>query len=184
MGTERMAPSEEALMPTSDIPVTGIAGIAGLPLHQVGILVQDLEIAVARYSAFWGMKWQLWTYDDQNVPRLEYRGAPGHFQMRIALSLTEPQLELIQPTRGPSLYHEWTTEGRFGLHHVGIRVPDLSSACAALEGVGLVPLQAGAGHGLDGDGGFAYFDTLDWLGVYVELIEPPKRRREPESTYP
>jgi methylmalonyl-CoA/ethylmalonyl-CoA epimerase len=130
------------------------------------------------------MKWQLWTYDDQSVPRLEYRGAPGHFQMRIALSMTQPQFELIQPTRGPSLYHEWTEEGRFGLHHLGIRVPDLSTACAALEAVGLLPLQSGAGHGLDGSGGFAYFDTLDRLGVYVELIEPPKRRREPESTYP
>jgi methylmalonyl-CoA/ethylmalonyl-CoA epimerase len=37
-------------------------------------------------------------------------------------------------------------------------------------------------YGLDGDGGFAYLNTHERLGVILELIEVPARRREPEET--
>ena len=43
--------------------------------------------------------------------------------------------------------------------------------------------RAARGYGLDGDGGFAYLDTIDDVGMIVELIEFPARRREPEGTW-
>jgi hypothetical protein len=43
--------------------------------------------------------------------------------------------------------------------------------------------QWGRGYGLDGDGGFTYLDSLEQLGVVVELIEIPKRRRSPDRQW-
>lgn len=39
--------------------------------------------------------------------------------------------------------------------------------------------QTARGYGLNGDGGFAYFDTERDLGVVVEAIEVPVARRPP-----
>ena len=44
-------------------------------------------------------------------------------------------------------------------------------------------LQSARGYGLDGDGGFAYLDTIDDVRIIVELLEFPARRREPERTW-
>ena len=45
-------------------------------------------------------------------------------------------------------------------------------------------LQSGYGYGLDGDGGYAYFDTERDFGIIVEALEVPRRRREPDFTWP
>jgi hypothetical protein len=49
-----------------------------------------------------------------------------------------------------------------------------------MERIGYRLLQAGIGHGLHGDGGFAYFDTEPDLGVILEAIERPAERRKPD----
>ena len=36
------------------------------------------------------------------------------------------------------------------------------------------------GFSVDGDGAFAYFDTEHDLGYLLEVVQPPKTRREPE----
>jgi methylmalonyl-CoA/ethylmalonyl-CoA epimerase len=146
---------------------------------QIGIVVRDLESAIERYSAtFDCTRWVIYTYGPQSVKEPTFRGGPGTYEMRLALPDSDPQVELIQPLKGPSLYHEWLDEHGEGLHHIGMRVPDLD------EGIrerGYPVLQSGRGYGLDGDGGFAYLDTEKDLGVILELIEVPKRRREPEA---
>jgi methylmalonyl-CoA/ethylmalonyl-CoA epimerase len=45
-------------------------------------------------------------------------------------------------------------------------------------------IMDGAGFGLDGDGHYAYLDTEAMLGVTLELIQRPMRRRPPEKIYP
>lgn len=45
-------------------------------------------------------------------------------------------------------------------------------------------LQSGHGYGLDGDGGFAFFDTIDDFGILLEGIEVPRRRRPPDGVWP
>ena len=102
--------------------------------------------------------------------------------MRLALAGAGPQIELIEPLTGPSLYHEWLDEHGEGLHHIGMRVPDLQAGIRDMAERGWDVLQSGRGYGLDGDGGFAYLDTTaEDLGVILELIEVPARRREPEA---
>ena len=42
----------------------------------------------------------------------------------------------------------------------------------------------GRGFELNDNGGFAYFDTEEELGVLLEAVELPARRREPELVIP
>jgi catechol 2,3-dioxygenase-like lactoylglutathione lyase family enzyme len=155
--------------------------LAGLPVAQVGILVPDLAKGIATWSSLLGTDdWLVYTYGPENVPHLEYRGAPGIFRMHLALTGSGPQVELIESLEGPSIYTEWISEHGYGLHHLGFRVPSAEHAVREVTAGGVELLQAGSGYGQDGDGGFAYFDTQDTVGVIVEAIEVPRRRRPPE----
>jgi hypothetical protein len=153
------------------------------PIGQLGILVHDLEEALPRYTALWrgAGPWLVYTYGPDFLPSFHYRGEPATSAMRIALSAGRPQIELIQPLGGgPSVYDGFEP----GFHHVGVLVESIEDAMATMARAGYEAIQWGAGYGLDGDGGFAYFDTAGDLGIIVEAIEVPKRRREPELVWP
>jgi methylmalonyl-CoA/ethylmalonyl-CoA epimerase len=97
---------------------------------------------------------------------------------------TVPQLELLQPLEGPSIYHEWMEQHGESLHHVAVYVESLDDSIRSIERAGYELIQCGRGMGLDNDGGFAYFDTQSELGLVLEVIERPARRREPELVIP
>ncbi len=164
---------------TDEVPL--LAGRHGRP-DQVGIIVPSLEAAFPAYGA--ATPWRIWTYGRSTVGSVELRGGPGRFEMRIALNPTQPQIELIEPVAGPSVYDEWVAEHGYGLHHLGYFTDDLEAAIGAMADAGYALLQAGRGLGADGSGGFAYFDTTAVLGYIAEAIEPPAARRDPESVWP
>lgn len=150
---------------------------------QVGVLVEALEPAAHAYSRLIGIpSWAVYTYDSSSVRQLTYAGRRGDFAMRIALSPAAPVVELIEPLRGPSIYEDWLAAHPPGLHHIGVRVPAIGAAIERAAAIGLSVIQSGRGYGRDGDGGFAYLDTYDRLGIVVELLEIPARRRAPEAT--
>jgi catechol 2,3-dioxygenase-like lactoylglutathione lyase family enzyme len=150
------------------------------PVKQIGIVVEDIVASCSAYDAtFAGGDWVCYTYDSQFVRDLTFRGEPGDFSMHIAMGGADPQVELIQPVAGRSLYTEHLEQFGPGLHHLGVYVDDLGAAVARMAAMGFPVIQSGRGYGLDGDGGFAYFDTLRATGTIFEAIERPRRRREP-----
>jgi catechol 2,3-dioxygenase-like lactoylglutathione lyase family enzyme len=165
--------------------VSRIEAIDGRPPDQIGILVPDLEEALERYERIWGGgPWRIFTYAPGRIPWLTYRGRPGTYSLRLAISSAKPQIELVEPLEGPSIYEEFLERGGQGLHHLGFWVTSLEQAVASFEAAGYEQIQAGGGYGLDGDGGYAYFETERDFGVILEAIELPKRRREPDSVWP
>jgi hypothetical protein len=167
----------------SKIPL--LAETAGKP-GQLGIVVRSMEDALASWGAegHFAPGWRLWTYSPNTVEELIYRGQPGRFSMRIALGGTAPQVELIEPIDGPSIYHEWLQQHGPGLHHIGFYVSDLRASIARMVARGFPLAQSGVGTGRDGTGGFAYFDTVEVLGYFVEAIVVPTLRRPPEAVWP
>lgn len=175
--------------PPIDDPVaahrTRFAGSSffGRPPQQIGLLVHDIHAAVRRYTDVLGIgPWVGYTYGPDTLTELRYRGEPGQYEMHIALSMMDPQVELIQPVRGPSIYHDWMAEHGEGLHHLAYPVPSIEEGIEELEALGYPVIQYGAGYGAEGDGAFAYFDTAADLAAIVELRAFPRVRRAPEWT--
>jgi methylmalonyl-CoA/ethylmalonyl-CoA epimerase len=165
--------------------VNVIDALGGRSVGQVGIVVRDLERALECYSARWGLgPWAGYVYGPATVPQLTYRGEPGRYSMRLALAGASPQVELLQPLEGPSIYHEWLESRPPGLHHLAVIVESLAGAIESMAGAGYDLLQSGYGYGLDGDGGYAYFDTEKDFDLVLEAIEVPKRRRAPDFRWP
>lgn len=152
---------------------------------QIGVLVDDLQAALQVYDALWGGgPWRCYRYAPDTIPTVTYRGRPGAYSIWIALNQTTPQIELVHQLSGPSIYDEWLERRGFGLHHLGFWVDSLDETIASMEVAGYALLQSGAGYGLDGDGGYAYFDTERDFEVVLEAIEVPARRREPDFVWP
>jgi methylmalonyl-CoA/ethylmalonyl-CoA epimerase len=165
--------------------VSRLALLDGRGPSQIGILVDDLEAALERYDSLWGGgPWRCYRYGTDTIPWLTYGGRPGAYSIRIAINATTPQVELIHPIAGPSIYDEWIERRGLGLHHLGFWVDSLEEAIASMGTAGYAVTQSGGGYGLDGDGGYAYFDTEPDFGVVLEAIEVPKRRREPDYVWP
>jgi hypothetical protein len=162
-----------------------IEAIGGRPVVQIGIIVRDLERSLAAHSGIWGVgPWRIYTYGPELLKSQSYRGQPARYSMRLALAGSGPQLELIQPLEGTSVYTEWLEQHGEGLHHVAVEVDSLEDMTREMEAAGYPMIQSGLGFGPDGDGGFAYFDTERDLGLVVEAIEEAARIREPERIYP
>lgn len=158
--------------------------LSGVP-DQVCLLVPDLDVAMAALRTASGLEpWMLNTMHPGRATLWRYRGAPGSFSMRSALFGQTPQLELVQPLDGPSIYHEWAESGKWGLHHLGYFVDDLDNCIEQMTALGCEVIQEGRGYGLNGDGGYAYFDCQVALETIVEAIERPARRRPPDGWWP
>lgn len=153
----------------------------GKPIYQVAMLVNDIRQAMGAWSTILGRDdWATYRYDSSNVPQMTYRGESGKYGMWVALIGSDPQLELIQPLAGPSIYHDWMSVHGEGLHHVGYRVSSIAELRDHVAADGLQPCQTGSGYGLTGDGGFAYYE-IDAMPLVLEAIEVPSTRRAQDS---
>jgi catechol 2,3-dioxygenase-like lactoylglutathione lyase family enzyme len=151
------------------------------PTGQVAFVVPDLDAAVARWVRLGIGPWNIWTFDDRRMTRAVYHGEPSAFAARAALCSIGPlTYELIESLRGPNIYEDFLDRRGPGVHHLGYYVDDIDGAIAAMDVKGYRMVQAGWGFGADGDGAFAYFDTVDDFGCYYEAIQGPRALPEPE----
>jgi len=155
-------------------------------INQIGLIVRDLDAAVRRYWEMLGIgPWKVYTYGPPLVPSMTYRGKVQSYQMRLAFTqVGHLQLELIQPLSGDSIYTEHLERNGEGMHHVGVFVASLDDAISEATRQGYRVIQSGRGHGRWGDGGYAYLDTEEALGMILELIEVPRERVPPEMEFP
>jgi catechol 2,3-dioxygenase-like lactoylglutathione lyase family enzyme len=155
-------------------------------VDQVGFVVKDVDAAVRHYYERFGIgDWKIYTYGPPLLSYMARNGKPVSYKARIALSyFGESRIELIQNLEGDTVYSEFTERHGYGIHHLGIYVPDIRAVLAEARAGGLGVTMEGAGFGLDGDGYFAYLDTDELYGTTYELIQRPLRRHEPEAVYP
>jgi len=153
-------------------------------IDQICFVVEDLDAAITHYSRLFDARhWREYQYGPETVPELGYADREGTFSFRLALSDCDPQVELIQSLCGPSIYSDWVERHGYGLHHLGFFTSDMAGRVRDLEELGLRVSQWGRGNGLDGDGGFTYFESLAAFGVIIELIEIPRRRHPPRREW-
>jgi catechol 2,3-dioxygenase-like lactoylglutathione lyase family enzyme len=153
---------------------------------QAGIVVRDIDETERQYYDRFGMgDWKIYTYGPGILSYMTRNGKPAFYSMKVALNnFGETRIELIQQLEGDTVYAEFIRDHGYGIHHLGIYLPDIRTALKEALAAGFGITMEGAGFGLDGDGYFAYLDTDRQLGTTYELIERPKRRHEPEAVFP
>lgn len=155
--------------------------------YQVGIAVPELEPAVESYIRATGRgPFQVFTYDRTELVREStLRGEDAPYACRVAIDAGTPQVEYIEPLPGGrSIVSEHVEERGYGLHHLGFKVDDFDAAKEAMAAAGFGVVQELSGWGLDGDGRAVFFDTIDALGFWTEVVDPAARRRPAEATLP
>lgn len=154
-------------------------------VDQLGFVVEDVEQTVQNYYERFGIgDWHFYTYQKPFVPYMTWRGNPGEYSMRVALSyFGKSRVELIQPLSGETVYKEFVERRGYGLQHLGIVVENIKQRMEEARAAGIEVIMEGAGFGPDGDGHYAYLDTEKEFGVMYELIERPKRRHPPEKIF-
>jgi hypothetical protein len=95
----------------------------------VGIVVDDLDAALAELADLFGYEWA----DEIAVEQLvHFPSGPTTVQFRFRYSRTSPRLEVIQAQPGTL----WTRVPGSGLHHLGYWSDDVTGDGEALERAG------------------------------------------------
>lgn len=126
-------------------------------LHHVGIVVGDLDAAVARYQALGFGPGERFDLPEQRVVAVTFAAGSGW-------------TELIAPTDPDGPIARFHAKRGDGLHHVAYAVPDLAATLARLaaSGVRLIDPQARVGtHGWR----IAFLHPESCNGVLTELVE-------------
>ena len=85
-----------------------------LRLHHVGIVVGDLDAAVARYEALGFGSGERWDIPHQHVVAVTFPAGPGW-------------VELIQPTDPEGPIARFHAKRGDGMHHIAYAVPDIDA---------------------------------------------------------
>ena len=142
---------------------------------QVGIIVKDIDHAVARYSEVLGLvpSWRE-TTQGYAVTKATYHGQPSEATAKLAFfSAGQVQIELIEPDEKPSTWREFLDRNGDGAHHIAFQVANTQRAVDYLAQFGISVVQQGLYT--DGSGLYTYMDSQQQLGTIIELLENFKR---------
>jgi methylmalonyl-CoA/ethylmalonyl-CoA epimerase len=96
-----------------------------------------------------------------------YRGREVECALALGFARSgNVQIELLQPVSGEGVHVEFLERNGPGAHHLGFIVEHIDDELAATD---FEMVQSGRFGSLR----FAYLDTWDALGAYVELVEDP-----------
>jgi hypothetical protein len=141
-------------------------------VFQLGFVSEDLEGAIAFWSGMLGAG-PFFTIPrvHELLARREYYGEPSDVEFSATVGyLGDRQIEVIQPLNdSPSIYRDWLSSGRTGLHHASIQVADLEEARAMTRSIGAPVAQEF--RAADGSG-VIYLDMGETAPVrYLELYQ-------------
>ena len=131
----------------------------GLALHHVGVVVADLDAALARYGVLGFGAPERFDVQEQQVVAVVFRAGDGN-------------VELIQPTDPEGPIARFLAKRGEGLHHVAYEVPDLAASLAALARAGVRLIDSAPRQGLHG-WRIAFIHPESCAGVLTELVEVP-----------
>jgi len=145
------------------------------PVTQIGVVVRDLDQAMAYYSNTLGL--------GPFIPVFElapekswYMGEPAPLHLRIGRTKWgEMDLELVQPLGGKSIHQDFLDTHGEGLHHLGIDVKDYDEVIRSMQEAGFKPLQSLEIY-LEMNKSWAkatYFDTHKIGGIILEVLYRP-----------
>lgn len=136
---------------------------------QIAYVVDDLNEAMARWQTN-NLAGPFFVIEDVQFVDPMHRGEPVELDVDIAMSSSGGMnIELIkQHCDTPSIYKELRDRSGGGFHHWGVSSTDIDGDVADHQAKGH---ELAFHAGLQAGGSFAYMDTVEALGGFVELIE-------------
>ncbi|MDR1639865.1 MAG: VOC family protein [Clostridiales bacterium] len=151
-----------------------MAGVLGTStVAQVAFIVRDIEATKVKFAEFLGVDAPP-TVGGGNyeITKTEVYGQPApNANALLAFFDAGPglQIELIQPNTEKSVWREFLDRHGEGIHHIAFQVKGMDGKIKDMELAGYPLVQRGK-YG-DGGGEYAYFDAIDGLKCFVELLE-------------
>ena len=146
---------------------TVLARVAG-GFFQQAFVVDDIDAAQTAARAALGCS----TFAVMPAMNLPYRYRGRDVECALALGFARSgnvQIELLQPVSGEGIHAEFLATNGPGAHHLGFLVDDLDAELDVASSAGFADVMSGTFGNLR----FAYLDTWDALGAYVELVYDP-----------
>ena len=128
-----------------------------LGLHHVGIVVANLDAAVAHYQALGFGAGERFAVPGQQVEAVVFAAGPGY-------------VELIQPTDPAGPIARFMAKRGEGMHHLALRVAELSASLDRLQAAGVRLIDTVPRIGTHG-WRIAFVHPESCNGVLVELVE-------------
>lgn len=147
-------------------------------VFEISITVENLEKAMEYFRQAFG--WEPYCIREDESRNFNLRGKTVEKAvMKYACYWAGPvRFELVEAVSGDSVYAEFLKKKGPGVQHIGIRVSDRDREVAMLKDRGVdvqqsmevpfIPLK------------MAYMDTMDQIGVNIELVECPCVPATPE----
>lgn len=127
------------------------------PIHHIGIVVNDIALAVAQYQALGFTGGEITRLEEQNVEI-------------AALRAGESWVEVMSPIVAESPIGRFLATRGQGIHHVAYLVDDLTAALASLAANGVELIDREPRRGLH-DWLIAFVHPRACAGVLTELVE-------------
>jgi methylmalonyl-CoA/ethylmalonyl-CoA epimerase len=137
--------------------VTTSAALPLYDLHHVGIVVADIDVAVARYASLGFGAGERFEMTEQGVIVVAYKAGSGY-------------VELIQPTDPDGAIARFMAKRGEGMHHVAYGVDDLQASLDRLASAGIRLIDTSPRRGAHG-WRIAFVHPESCNGVLTELVE-------------
>ena len=147
--------------------------LGNLKVDQLGFVYKDIEKQARIFETLFNVP--KFAILPETTEFVKYRGKDEEVNNKLAISRQfNTQIELIQPISGDSLYNEFIDKRREGLHHISFFVENIEAYIEYFEKQGLEMIY----YGSIGKQVYAYFDTEETLGMFLEIQETKKRRKK------
>jgi catechol 2,3-dioxygenase-like lactoylglutathione lyase family enzyme len=143
---------------------------------QVAIVVRDIEASSKLWADLLGMPVpEISTTRPGHEVKEIYRGKPSEGQVKLTFfNLGQVVIELLQPISEGTSWKEFLDKKGEGVQHLGFQVEDPDKTSAELEKAGYPIIHQGRYD--SNDGTYIYHETLDALGVVVELLHSDTKK--------
>jgi lactoylglutathione lyase/methylmalonyl-CoA/ethylmalonyl-CoA epimerase len=126
-------------------------------IHHIGIVVKNLDEAVAMYEAGLGLAASKVTESEKDGVRIAFMPAG------------ETLVELLEPTNPAGGVARFLETRGEGIHHIAIEVDDIAAHLIHLEAAGAVMIDKAPRQGAEGM--VAFIHPKSMKGVLVELVQ-------------
>ncbi|MHA1271435.1 MAG: VOC family protein [Candidatus Helarchaeota archaeon] len=139
-------------------------------IRQLGFVFKNIDEKIKQFEELFGVSFNRF---EEKIKKNIYKEKIEPYKLSFGFTMIgDIQLEFIQPLEGETIYNSYLEERGEGFHHVGIYTDEFEKMIEELESKGFKQLTNGIVAGQK----FAYFDTLDKLGLIIELLAMPKKK--------